>query len=156
MSRPDPVAGRETVRSQDTSAREADSRAEISVTSDEPLLMCGGPQATYVIELPSETDTPLSAEQEARDMLKRIGVENAQSFTSGNLVELANLIASNRQRGRYDRILEQEFGVARSRRCESCQCELPDRCMECMRARLAELTEQIQRSRAASPQETTP
>ena len=35
-----------------------------------------------------------TAEQKARDMLERMGVENAQSFSSGDLVELANLIAS--------------------------------------------------------------
>lgn len=34
-----------------------------------------------------------TAEQEARDMLERIGVENAQEFSAGDLVELANLIA---------------------------------------------------------------
>ena len=32
-------------------------------------------------------------EQKARDMLERIGVEGAQNFSSGDLVELANLIA---------------------------------------------------------------
>lgn len=36
----------------------------------------------------------MSAEQKARDMLERMGVENAQSFSSGELVELANLIAN--------------------------------------------------------------
>ena len=34
-----------------------------------------------------------SAEQRARDMLERMGVENAQGFPAGDLVELANLIA---------------------------------------------------------------
>ena len=34
-----------------------------------------------------------SAEQRARDMLDRMGVPDAQSYTSGDLVELANLIA---------------------------------------------------------------
>lgn len=38
-----------------------------------------------------------TAEQQARDMLERMGIENAQSFTSGDLVELANLIAQNDQ-----------------------------------------------------------
>lgn len=33
-----------------------------------------------------------SAEQEARDLLERCGVEDAQSFTAGDVVELANLI----------------------------------------------------------------
>lgn len=37
--------------------------------------------------------TTTSAEQQARDMLERMGIENAQSFTAGQLVELANLIA---------------------------------------------------------------
>lgn len=36
----------------------------------------------------------MTAEQKARDMLDRMGVEGAQSFSSGDLVELANLIAS--------------------------------------------------------------
>lgn len=33
-----------------------------------------------------------SAEQQARDMLERAGVEDAQSMTAGDLVEIANLI----------------------------------------------------------------
>ena len=33
-------------------------------------------------------------EQQARDLLERIGVEDAQSFTAGDLVELANLIGA--------------------------------------------------------------
>lgn len=33
-----------------------------------------------------------TAEQKARDMLERMGVKDAQSFSSGDLVELANLI----------------------------------------------------------------
>lgn len=37
-------------------------------------------------------------EQQARDMLERMGVPNAQSYTSGNLVELANLIADSQCR----------------------------------------------------------
>ena len=32
-------------------------------------------------------------EQQARDLLERIGIENAQAFSSGDLVELANLIS---------------------------------------------------------------
>lgn len=39
----------------------------------------------------------ISAEQQARDMLERMGIENAQSFTAGQLVELANLIAARAQ-----------------------------------------------------------
>lgn len=39
----------------------------------------------------------ISAEQQARDMLERMGIENAQSLTAGQLVELANLIAARAQ-----------------------------------------------------------
>ncbi|MCK6433380.1 MAG: hypothetical protein HUU30_17630 [Burkholderiaceae bacterium] len=35
----------------------------------------------------------MTAEQQARDMLERMGVEGAQNFSAGDLVELANLIA---------------------------------------------------------------
>lgn len=35
----------------------------------------------------------MTAEQQARDMLERMGIENAQSFTAGELVELADIIA---------------------------------------------------------------
>lgn len=35
-----------------------------------------------------------SAEQEARDLLERMEIEGAQSFSAGELVELANLIAA--------------------------------------------------------------
>jgi hypothetical protein len=35
----------------------------------------------------------MTAEQKARELLERIGVENAKAFSSGELVELANLIA---------------------------------------------------------------
>lgn len=38
-----------------------------------------------------------TAEQQARDMLERMGIENAQLFTSGDLVELANLIDQNNE-----------------------------------------------------------
>lgn len=34
----------------------------------------------------------MTPEQQARDMLERMGVTNAQSFTAGELAELANLI----------------------------------------------------------------
>jgi hypothetical protein len=39
------------------------------------------------------TVSAVSAEQQARDLLERCGVEDAQSFTAGDVVELANLIA---------------------------------------------------------------
>jgi len=38
----------------------------------------------------TEDSTP---EQKARDMLERMGVENAHGFSAGEVVELANLIA---------------------------------------------------------------
>ena len=38
-----------------------------------------------------------TAEQQARDLLERMGIEDAQSFSSGDLVELANLIVQNSQ-----------------------------------------------------------
>jgi hypothetical protein len=34
-----------------------------------------------------------SAEQEARDLLEQCGIEDAQSFSAGDVVALANLIA---------------------------------------------------------------
>lgn len=43
------------------------------------------------------TESDKSAEQQARDMLERCGVEDAQCFTSGDLVELANLVADAEQ-----------------------------------------------------------
>ena len=36
----------------------------------------------------------MTAEQKARDMLERMGVADAQGFSAGNVVELANLIAA--------------------------------------------------------------
>lgn len=39
--------------------------------------------------------TVMTAEQKARDLLERLGVKDAQSFSSGDLVELANLIADH-------------------------------------------------------------
>ena len=38
----------------------------------------------------------MTVEQQARDMLERIGVENTQIFSAGELVELANLIHENK------------------------------------------------------------
>ena len=39
----------------------------------------------------------MTAEQQARDLLERMGVNNAQAFTAGDVVELANLIRDARQ-----------------------------------------------------------
>lgn len=44
-----------------------------------------------------ELAQPQSAEQQARDLLERCGVEDAQSFTAGDVVELANLIAKSEE-----------------------------------------------------------
>jgi len=41
----------------------------------------------------------MTTEQEARDLLERIGVPNAQEFSAGELVELANLIAYKHKPG---------------------------------------------------------
>lgn len=38
----------------------------------------------------------MSAEQEARDMLDRAGVDDAQDMSAGALVEIANLITNYR------------------------------------------------------------
>lgn len=40
-----------------------------------------------------DTVNQVSAEQQARDLLERMGVDDAQSYSSGELVELANLIS---------------------------------------------------------------
>jgi hypothetical protein len=46
-----------------------------------------------------------SAEQQARDMLEQCGVEDAQSFTAGDVVALANFIAdANRLRATVEHI----------------------------------------------------
>jgi hypothetical protein len=45
-----------------------------------------------------------SAEQQARDMLERMGIEDAQSFSAGDVVELANLIAARRDRFNYGEV----------------------------------------------------
>lgn len=37
----------------------------------------------------------MTAEQKARDMLTRAGVELAHTYTAGNLVEIANMIVAN-------------------------------------------------------------
>lgn len=42
----------------------------------------------------NQHETP---EQKARDMLERMGIDRAQSFTSGDVVELANMIAVHDQ-----------------------------------------------------------
>lgn len=45
---------------------------------------------------PLTNEKRLSAEQQARDLLERMEIPNAQNFSSGELVELANLIAGIR------------------------------------------------------------
>ena len=39
----------------------------------------------------------MTLEQEARDLLERMGIEGAQGMPAGSLVELANLIAENKR-----------------------------------------------------------
>ncbi len=50
----------------------------------------------------------MTAEQKARDMLERMGVEGAQSFSAGELVELASLIADHEHAKRRLRKAEKE------------------------------------------------
>ena len=38
----------------------------------------------------------MTAEQKARNMLRRMGIDGAQNFTAGNVVELANFISAYR------------------------------------------------------------
>jgi len=45
---------------------------------------------------------PTTAEQQARDMLERLGHPRAQELTAGDVVELANLINENEERIRYN------------------------------------------------------
>ena len=45
----------------------------------------------------------MTAEQQARDLLERMGVNNAQAFTAGDVVELANLIRAERSARTKDR-----------------------------------------------------
>jgi hypothetical protein len=47
------------------------------------------------------SETP---EQQARDLLEDYGLENAQSFSAGDVVELANLIADARAYRRLQRL----------------------------------------------------
>lgn len=47
--------------------------------------------------VPRPATTNQTPEQAARDLLERIGVEDAQTFTAGDVVELANLISELRQ-----------------------------------------------------------
>lgn len=41
----------------------------------------------------SQLDMAISAEQQARDLMEQCGVEDAQSFTAGDVIALANFIA---------------------------------------------------------------
>lgn len=48
----------------------------------------------------------LTPEQEARDILERMGIEDAQLFTSGDLVELAELISDTRVMAKSKKIIK--------------------------------------------------
>lgn len=53
--------------------------------------------------------TQVTAEQKARDLLERLGVEGAQSFSAGEIVELANLIAD------HEKLQQRSTGLMRGR-----------------------------------------
>lgn len=56
-----------------------------------------------------------SAEQQARDLLEQCGVEDAQSFTAGDVVALANFIAeASRYRQQLAAIRERCVGFTPS------------------------------------------
>jgi hypothetical protein len=57
-------------------------------------------------ELPRLFPPQQSCEQRARDILDRMEVEGAQSYSSGEIVELANLINDNSRLKRHVRYLE--------------------------------------------------
>lgn len=59
--------------------------------------------------------TGVSAEQQARDLLEQCGVEDAQSFTAGDVVALANFIAeTSRYRWKLAAIRERCVGYTPS------------------------------------------
>jgi hypothetical protein len=75
----------------------------------------GGPSAAAT-EPPPEWTRQTSAEQQARDMLERAGVENAQDLSASSLVEIANLIAGvvpKETRMDIDQIRERKASVER-------------------------------------------
>lgn len=58
----------------------------------------------------------VTAEQKARDMLERMGVPDAQEYSAGDLVELANLIADADELRQYilsggDKLVCTTFGT---------------------------------------------
>lgn len=53
-----------------------------------------------------------SCEQVARDILERMGIEGAQSYTAGDLVELGNIIAENRRLARDNDALRTKLSAA--------------------------------------------
>jgi hypothetical protein len=73
-----------------------ESLEEAEEARDELNFKEAGPAGVIVSrQVGSETED--SPEQRARDMLEQMGVADAQSMTSGNLVELANLISNCRK-----------------------------------------------------------
>ena len=70
------------------------------------LAACNGEYGSRSIPMPGPQKS--TAEQQARDMLEGCGVEDAQSFTAGDVVEIANLIRNERrQRHQLDAIRHQ-------------------------------------------------
>ena len=87
-------------------AEAGDKAAIVAMWTTEPIALAArttlraaiaADKARAVAEALSYTSSP-TAEQAARDMLERMGVEDAQDFTAGDVVELANLIAEQRPR----------------------------------------------------------
>jgi hypothetical protein len=57
-------------------------------------------------------------EQQVRDMLERMGYENAQSLTAGDVVELANIIAENTLLKRNNELLRAFSKMSREYQAE--------------------------------------
>lgn len=56
----------------------------------------------------------MTAEQQARDMLERAGVEHAQEMSAGDLVEIANLIARGSEQAERLEVYERREQLAES------------------------------------------
>jgi hypothetical protein len=58
---------------------------------------------TVDVQIHAREETP---EQEARDLLERLGVEDAQSWSAGDVLELANILADAAECERRQRQME--------------------------------------------------
>ena len=70
-----------------------------------------------------------SIEQQARDMLMRAGLPEAERLSSGSLVEIANLFVGIIERDKRIAKLEKEYAVLRAEERERCA-ELCDKLAE--------------------------